>query len=177
MSNKKKELEQLKVCLRESLPRLQGLWGKDFASLKPDELIGLLDQDIYIGSIKALLRTELSPVIIDNTQSMKKRGRPAGGRVHQAALKMLLLAPRKLLLEKEKTWRTQEYLADVRDRVAVNAVRKAKKKAVQDADMCIARANDLVDDFFLRHPELSKQFHVLQETAEEELKKYETSKS
>jgi ureidoglycolate hydrolase len=85
--------------------------------------------------------------------------------------RLLAFAPYELVLEKEKQWHKARYLAKVRDKNVLREVRSANKRAVRDADMCVARAQSIVESlqagYLEKHPEGAVYFLIMKSLSDE----------
>ena len=113
---------------------------------------------------KEWLRTGMGRPLLICDESERKGGRPLGHRTLVAMFRLLGFAPYELVLEKEKQWRKERYLAKVRDRNVLRAVTSANKRAVRDADMCVARAQRIVEslqaEYLKKHPKEGVYFLI-----------------
>jgi len=98
-------------------------------------------------------------------ESERKGGRPLDYRTLVAAARLLCFAPYEMVLEQEKKWRIERYLARVKDKNVIRSTRHAKYNAVKAADMCVARAQELVSkyvaEYVEKNPEASFYFLII----------------
>ena len=89
--------------------------------------------------------------------SEREGGRPLESRTVIATMRLLSFAPYEVVLEEEKKWRRKRYLEEVRDKGVAGKVKDARKRAVRDANMCVARAqkkaSELLAEYVRNHPE------------------------
>ncbi len=154
---------------RKLLPRIVKLWSLEPPILSVPQLFEKIRQeDGFLGSFKNFFRSDnIKPIFIRGPRPEGKPGRPIDDRTIVAVFRLICCAPYDLVLDQEKKWRTGKYLADVRDKNAIRAVKKAKYKAQKDADMCVARAQEAVFDFLERYPELVVNYIVFSNVVKE----------
>jgi len=139
--------------------------------------------DMVLEGVKFAPRTtglwseRLRPMMIDRRPSRKIPGHPDGHRLLQATMKLLLCAPRELLLTQEKEWLTSQYLDEAKGKLTQNELKNAKRRAVQNADMCILRAEEAVTQFLRKYPEIEELYLSLREIVEKELAKQASNPS
>ncbi len=164
-----KDYEEWIAEARKLLPRIIKLWSIEPPILSVPQLFEKIRQeDGFLGSFKNFFRSDnIKPIFIRGPRPEGKPGRPIDDRTIVAVFRLICCAPYDLVLDQEKKWRTEKYLADVRDKNAIRAVKKAKYKAQKDADMCVARAQEAVFDFLERYPELVVNYIVFSNVVKE----------
>ena len=153
------DLEAFRAEAIASLPRLQELWEKDLIVLSNlADLSELTGKSVYFPEKPSIFNTG-TPLAIRLKRSY---GRPMDKRTLLAALRLILGAPMEKVLAQEKEWRISEHYKKLRDKSVISAQKKARNRAVRDADMCLKRACDSVAEFFIQQPELFPQHAILQ---------------
>jgi len=152
---------------KQIMPNLSELWYAELQvwnNLKP--LCETMQQDVRLFPLKKFLKTGLgTPIIIDTRKSDKEAGRPLDLRTIQASLKLLLFAPYEVVLEQEKAWRIEIYMAALRDKNVTLAVRRERHRAIRDAHMCVTRAHKIVAEFLEYNPGLLVPYIILSNIA------------
>ncbi len=154
---------------RQELPKLVKLWSLEPPVLQLEELFQKMgEEDGLLGTFKRYLKTEEGNLVfIRHKRPAGNSGRPIGDRAIVAIFRLLCGAPYDLVLKKEKSWRTKEYLAKVRDKSVYREMRDAKHKAQRDADNCLYRAREAIADVLKQHPEFISPYAVLSNMAKE----------
>jgi len=143
------------------MPNLMKLWEMEprFLVTKKD-FLELMKVGGRLGDFKvsdAGWLTEPRKLVLAQVESERKAGRPLGQRTVVAAMKLLLFAPPERVLAMEKKWWEKKLMAEVRDRCVAREVKRARSKAVKDAENCVARAREMVakvrSDYLEKHPE------------------------
>ena len=164
-----KDYEEWIAEARKLLPRIVKFWSIEPPILSVPQLFEKIRQeDGFLGSFKNFFRSDnIKPIFIRGPRPEGKPGRPIDDRTIVAVFRLICCAPYDLVLDQEKKWRTEKYLADVRDKNVIRAVKKAKYEAQKDADMCVARAQESVFDFLERYPELAVNYIVFSNLAKD----------
>jgi len=166
------DLAKFEETAASIVPKLQILWSTEMPVATLDDLLDMLAMGVeFPPKTAGLLRKYVEPLMIDGRQSLKLPGRPEGNRLLQAELKLLLCAPRELLLTQEKEWLTNQYLDEAKGKLTQNELKNAKRRAVQNADMCILRAEESVTQFLRKYPELDELYLAVREIVKTELTK------
>ena len=145
---------------------MQELWEKDLIVLsKLGDLSELKGEYVFPPKKFSIFDTG-TPIAI---RVKRAYGRHMDKRTLLANLRLLLGAPKGKVLAQEKEWRISEYYKKLKDKSVISAQKKARNRAVRDADMCLKRACDSVEEYFNQHPELLLQYSILQAVVRERI--------
>ena len=154
--------------MRRLMPNLMKLWKmeprllvtkKDFLELMK---VGGLIGEFSVSDAGWL--DEARQLVLAQVESERKAGRPVNQRTLVAAMRLLMFAPPRKVLAMEKEWQEKACMAKVRDQCVAREVKKARSKAVKDAENCVARAQKMVakarSDYLGKYPESAPFFLV-----------------
>ena len=159
-------VKALRAEVIDILPRLQELWEKDLIVLSKLSDLSELKGKYVFPSKKFSIFDTGTPIAI---RVKRAYGRSMDKRTLLATMRLLLGAPIEKVLAQEKEWRLEEYYQKLRDKSVERELKKARKNAIRNADMCLKRACDSVEEFFNQNPELLLQYSILQAVVRERI--------
>ena len=161
---------------RQLVPKLLQLTETELPIMTLEGLLDIVRQGAQFFTPSQILRGEKGNTVLIDSRILKRKsaGRPSDMRTIQASLKLFLFSPEKTVLQQERTWRRNKYLAEVRDKSVLREVKKAKHNAARDANMCVSAAKKLVVDslakMFIEHPEMALPYCLLGSIVTDQLK-------
>ena len=161
-----KEIKDLKAQAVALLPNLRKLWDEDIVVASELHEISQFDGGTLKFSHMISEYNGECPVFF---RKKGGHGRPMSERTTLATFRFLLFAPFKLVLAREKEWRINEYVKNVRDKSVKRVMVDAKKRAVRDADMCVKRAHDSVEKWFIQREDRLIRYAILRAVVEESM--------
>ena len=172
------EIEQyefFKQQARDVLPKLRKLMREEPLILADSEFWKKQQEEgLWVApSLAAIFEKEEGHLALTTGRKLKATRRDVDGnqiqldssRVALAGLKLLCFVPYEQVLEQEKAWRRENYLRELRDQCVTKDVKHAEYRAVRNANTCLERARQQVNEHLKKNPDYLVKWITLYDVA------------